>query len=64
MIYPLLKGLSQKFKLNMDCSPDLRRDFILPAAAANNDPTISVIVIGGSNGDRLSDALATLGMDP
>ena len=65
IIHPLMTGLSHKFKIEVDTRPSCCRDLCLPPAAAlSEEKTESVIVIGGSNADRLATALASLGLDP
>jgi len=65
IITALLSDLCQKFKLELDLNPTLSRELTLPSAAAvNRDRSDRILVIGGSNADRLANALASLGMDP
>ncbi len=63
LLTPLLEGLSTLFKLNVDTLPNLSRDpTIFPPGSTPAVDEMAALFFGASNGDRLANSAATLGI--
>jgi hypothetical protein len=63
LLTPLLKGLSTRFRMNIDTLPNLSRDnTIFPTGPLTVEEDMAALFIGSSNADRLANSAATLGI--
>ncbi len=64
LIYTFLTELSSKFKLELDSEPVLSRELTLSPNLPKTSGEIPALFIGGSNTDRLANAVANVGVVP